>query len=177
MPVSFEFDADKALEALVYIVSKAKSDLYTTLKIQYHADKRSLHEYGRFIAGDYYKALRDGPVPQGAYDIIHYVRGEHSNSLVPAARDALSARDCDLSALRAPNLDFLSASDIECLDISIRENAGKSFSQLKRESHDAAYDATASNGEISVEAIAGMAKNRESLLAYLADPYPEKRPD
>jgi hypothetical protein len=176
MATKFTFDAEKALEALVYIVSKSGSDVYATLKILYNADKYSLHKYGRFIAGDFYKALPKGPVPQGAYDILHYVRGIHSASEVPHSREALApVGNHGLKALRAPNQDLLSEIDLECLDLAIEKHGKKPFGTLKNESHDAAYNATSPNQEIAVEAIASMAsEKREVLLQYLSDRYPEK---
>jgi hypothetical protein len=176
MPVKFSFDAEKALEALVYICKKTGTDLYGALKILYSADKLHLHRYGRFIAGDYYKRLRYGPIPQGAYDILHFVRGEHSVSPVPDARKALRFHgQTKIEVLRDPDLDALSQTDIECLDVAIERDGNKSFGEHKKGSHDAAYEATRPNSEIAVEAIASMAEeNREALLQYLADRYPDR---
>jgi hypothetical protein len=177
MSTRFVFDPEKALEALVYIVAKAKTDLYTSLKIVYSADKMHLHKYGRFVAGDFYKRLEHGPVPQGAYDILHFVRGEHSVSPVPQAREALAfTSNIDIKNLREPDLSVLSETDIECLDAAIKRERHKPFWQLKKDSHDAAYDATPENQQIAVEAIAGVAtENREALLQYLADRYPDEQ--
>jgi hypothetical protein len=176
VPTKFTFDAEKALEALVYIVSKSKADLYGSLKILYRADKMHLHRYGRFVAGDFYKRLEHGPVPQGAYDILHFVRGDHSSSPVPEARQALRFVDkTHFQALRPADTDALSDTDRECLDEAIAVGSRKSFGQHKRETHDAAYEATGPNQEMSVETIASMARDgRETLLQYLADPYPDK---
>lgn len=180
MSVRFKFDPEKALEALVYIVSKTDADLYRALKIYYNADKLHLHKYGRFIAGDYYKALPHGPVPQGAYDILHYVRGEHSASQAPHARDALRFKtQNNLEVLRQPELDALSQTDLQCLDAAIARHGKKRFWQLKSETHDAAWEATPRNQEIAVEAIAGMAATgrREELLQYLSDRFPDRVAD
>ncbi len=176
MTIRFTFDAEKALEALVYIVSKTNADLYGALKIYYNADKLHLHKFGRFISGDYYKALPYGPVPQGAYDILHFVRGTHTASPVPMARNALRFKGQNgLEALREADLSALSKTDVECLDAAILRDGKKRFWQLKKETHDAAWHATLKNQEIAVEAIAGMAEDRrrEELLQYLADRYPD----
>lgn len=176
MAVKFTFDPEKALEALVYICKKSGADLYGSLKILYSADKLHLHRYGRFIAGDYYKRLRYGPVPQGAYDILHFVRGDHSASPIPESKDALRfIGRTKIEVLRDPDLTALSETDLECLDLAISRDGKKSFGGHKKSSHDAAYDATGPNQEIAVEAIASMAEeNREALLQYLADPYPDR---
>ena len=49
-----EYDADKAVHCLVYVLKKlgGVADLYTLLKIIYFADKRHLERYGRFLFGD-----------------------------------------------------------------------------------------------------------------------------
>ncbi len=126
MTIRFTFDAEKALEALVYIVSKTNADLYGALKIYYNADKLHLHKFGRFISGDYYKALPYGPVPQGAYDILHFVRGTHTASPVPMARNALRFKGQNgLEALREADLSALSKTDVECLDAAILRDGKK----------------------------------------------------
>lgn len=176
----FKFDPDKALEALLYIVLRTGGDMYRTLKVYYNADKMHLHRYGRFIAGDYYKALKYGPVPQGVYDILHFVEGKHSSSPAPHAREALRFTGAtSLEALRDADVDALSKTDLECLDLSIAAHGKKRFWQLRKETHDDAYNATPKNQEIAVEAIAGMAAagRREELLQYLSDRYPDRVSD
>jgi hypothetical protein len=58
MALQFKPDPQKALEAILYVATKAGTDKYGTLKILYVADKLHLRRYGRFIAGDIYYRLR-----------------------------------------------------------------------------------------------------------------------
>ena len=74
----FSFDPEKGIEVLLYIADKTK-DIYKILKILYFADKLHLSKYGRFISGDYYIAMKHGPVPSRSYDIIKIARGENPN--------------------------------------------------------------------------------------------------
>jgi Protein of unknown function (DUF4065) len=186
------FDATKAVEAILYVVTRAKSDLYVTLKLLYLADKIHLERYGRLITDDWYAALQHGPVPSQAYAILQYVRGDDQpvtvkkgasdyadrnrakKPLAPQANRALAVRDRAITALRSPDLDELSKSDIECLDEAVKKFKGFGFSALKEITHDDAYNATSPNKEITIESIAAMLKNGRELVRHVTDPHPDR---
>ncbi len=168
----FKFDPEKATEALLYVARRVRDqDLYATLKVLYLADKHHLHRYGRFIFGDAHHALPHGPVPQGAYDILKWLRGDSGNRYEPA-RGALRVDGNTVVALREAETDVFSVSDLECLDQAIEEFGRLTFSELKRRTHDAAYRATPRCGEIAVEAIAALSDDPVPLIQHLADPHP-----
>lgn len=48
MGIVFKFDAEKAVEVLLYIAEKCP-DVYKALKVLYFADKDHLAQYGRLI--------------------------------------------------------------------------------------------------------------------------------
>jgi uncharacterized phage-associated protein len=178
MPSSLPaFDADKALEAIAYIADQAGTDLYVTLKLIYLADKLHLERYGRFIFGDWYAALEYGPVASHSYDIMKHARGDRPVSLAKHARDVLRVDPTTnaISLLRAPNLDELSQSDIECLDEAVQKYGRLGFGEIKRLTHDEAYNATARNGEMSLEAIASTTRRAAELIQHLSDPHPDRR--
>jgi uncharacterized phage-associated protein len=168
----FQFDPEKATEALLYVARRVRDqDLYTTLKVLYLADKHHLHRYGRFIFGDAHHALPHGPVPQGAYDILKWLRGDSGHRYDPA-RKALRVEGNTINALRDAEIDVFSASDLECLDQAIEEFGRLPFSELKRKTHDSAYKATPPCGQIAVEAIAALSDDPVPLIQHLADPHP-----
>ena len=176
----FQFDPEKATEALLYVARRVRDQgLYTTLNVLYLADKHHLHRYGRFIFGDAHHALPHGPVPQGAYDILKWLRGDSGHRYDPA-RGALRVTGITVVALRETETDVFSVSDLECLDQAIEEFGRLTFSELKRltfselkrRMHDAAYKATSHCGEIAVEAIAALSDDPVPLIQQLADPHP-----
>ena len=66
--ISYQFDKDKAIAALLYIAKEiadvqGMSDKYAALKILYFAEKKHLVEFGRLITNDRFAALKFGPVP------------------------------------------------------------------------------------------------------------------
>lgn len=169
----FEFDPEKALEALVYVVGRVpQGDMYKALKVLYIADKLHLGRYGRFIYGESYAALPHGPVPQNAYDAVRVLSGERARSAFSESllREAIERSGNRLIARRAPDIDALSRSDAECLDEAIRDVEYDPFPVLKQKTHDSAYHATAANALIDLEAIIGALPEdrQESVRRYLA---------
>ncbi|MDX8392345.1 MAG: Panacea domain-containing protein, partial [Mariprofundaceae bacterium] len=118
----FCFDAEKALEAILYIAKKLKSPtLHSISKVLYFSDKKHLDRYGAFIFGDNYHAMKHGPVPSGAYDIMKCARGDGGCSIPLLANSALSVNEYHVSANRDFDEDFFSESNFECLDESLQE--------------------------------------------------------
>jgi uncharacterized phage-associated protein len=163
-------DIDKSLEALVYISHKT-NNLINILKILYFADKYHLQQYGRLITGDKYIAMENGPVPSGAYDLIKYVRGDGIFTVSVPAKEALKVEDkIKVTPLRAANMDYLSESDVECLNHAIDEIANMGFNALKRKSHnEKPYKDASQNGDISLESIALSLDNGKDILDYLKE--------
>lgn len=172
------FDQRKALHSLLYVVERLgdPANMYASLKALYFADKEHLSSYGRFIYGDNYFALKDGPVPSAAYDIIKYVAGRAKFDIhMPEAIEALSASDRNVTARTKADLDFFSQSDLICLEKGIEFVRGKTFNQIKKASHDSTYDSVANdnlNGEIPIEAFACSLSNKDEVLGHLKDRFP-----
>ena len=173
----FTFDPEKATEAILYVCSRVGGDLYATLKLLYLADKLHLHRYGRFLYGDEHYALPHGPVPQGAYDIIKFVRGASGSASLLAydpAKKAFAVDGNTLRALREADASVFSESDEECLNAVVEEFGGKYFSGLKAATHDAAFNATNHCNLITPAAIASMSgDDSAALIQYLADSSPD----
>jgi hypothetical protein len=78
-----------------------------------------------------------------------------------------------LLANRKANLDFISKSEIEALNQSINENSSLTFGQLKRKSHDAAWDEANRkvNGTniISPISMAKVLNADQSMLEYIEE--------
>ena len=136
----YGIDSEKAEEVLSYVAVRC-NDTYHALKIIYFADRDHLSKYGRLIYGDSYIAFKSGPVPYWA----------RRATIVPG-RDA--------------NMDMMSESDVECLDIAIAKYGNMPVEELKRLSQDDAYYAADENDCISVESIALTLPDGELLLEY-----------
>ena len=163
---TYEFDLDqkKAENSLLYICNQLGGvwDMYSLLKILYFAEIKHLLNYGRPITGDAIIAMKHGPVPSWSYDKVKPEKIDKIN---------FDIDDNIITAKQAPQLQYLSESEIECLNESINENKDLNFSQLKAKSHNKAYEETVKikglNSVISYLEIAKSFGANDELLSYL----------
>lgn len=171
-PGPLAFDAEKAVEAILYVAPRVGNDLYRSLKAIYFADRCHLFRYGRFIYGDEHSKLPFGPAPQGAYDILKHVGGRQSFPHFEEAKAALQLQANNVRVLRDPHFDFFSDSEIECLDEGIATVAGKHFEDIKVSSHGRAYEITTMGHTISAKAMATESDDAAALVQFLEDSAP-----
>jgi len=177
----FDFNAKKAIESVLYIIENGTQPTFHHVsKVLYFADKKHLERYGRFICGDSYIAMKNGPVPSGVYDLLKIVRGDLSPIFYPPqefidgihqAIDILGRYSIIIR--RKPDTDMFSDSDIECLNNSIKKYGNLSFSQLTELSHDNAWKSADQNDLIEIDHIIAGFDNSAELSEHLSDPHPE----
>lgn len=79
--------------------------------------------------------MKDGPVASNTYDIIKIARGD--GRYIPngcdtdAVRKAFCIAGMNVVPRRQPDVDFLSESDLECIDKSIEMLGEMSFEDIK----------------------------------------------
>jgi uncharacterized phage-associated protein len=169
-----QFDQKAAIEAVLYLTHHSCAPTFHHIfKLLYFADLAHLEKYGRLIYGDQYIAMKDGPVPSAVYDMLKSVRDSSIYLNFPDASEALGVVEgYRISALREPNLEWLSDSDIECLNSALDQYDHMSYRQLTDLSHDTAWESADRNGEISLESIVVRLGNPSGLLEHLQDPNP-----
>lgn len=168
-------DAEKALEVILY-VSRRTNNLFNIVKILYFADKFHLEKYGRLITGDYHIAMEDGPVPSGAYDLIKLVRGDeylYESKIIEAHPEnnlivTKNGNETTVIPRRDPNLDALSESDIECLEMSIKLFGNMNTSKLWDIVHqEEVYKNTERNKPMPLREIILSLPSGKDVLEYL----------
>ena len=165
--ITFQFNQTKAIEAILYLAPKVvDSDIYGICKLLYLVDKTSLEKYGRFVFGETYVAMEEGATPSGAYDLL--------KSAAQTSNSEIRIEGNDIIPLREPNLDYLSESDVECLD-QIINVYGKAPRLRRADAHDAAWEkAWSKRGakrsvEIPVESIVELLADSDDLLDYISN--------
>ena len=157
----------KTLEALVYVARKDTRP-YWVLKTIYFADKEHLRRYGSQLFDDNYIAMKYGPVPSFAYDVVKTARGDgwirYSDPDPSTALNVPNSRI--IEARRDPDMRFLSQADIECLDYGWKEVKDLDFEALHQKSEDAAYKAVEQDEDMSIEAIIKTLENSGEVLEY-----------
>lgn len=172
--IHVRFDPQAAVEALLYVAYRSKDPTFHHIsKLLYFADRIHLERYGRLIFGDTYIAMKHGPVPSGIYDILNDAKGRTGFHRYQEADSLFTiVGEYRVQPNRLPNLDWLSDSDIECLDEAIEQYDGKSFGELSALSHDNAWKAADLNDAISLESLVQSLGNPDNLLAHLLEPSP-----
>jgi len=167
----FSLDPDKAVEAVVFLIPRIKDpSLHSVAKTLYHADKMHLSRYGRPVTGDWYVAMKFGPVPSATYDILKTLRGDAKLPVPERARNAIEViGDYKLRANREADETVLSVSERECLKASADEHGAKSFTQRTAESHGPAWEAAEENGLIRLENLLLELENQDELRCHFLD--------
>jgi uncharacterized phage-associated protein len=164
--ITFEFNRTKAIEAILYLAKNiSNSDIYGICKLLYLVDKTSLEKYGRFVFGESYCAMKQGATPSNAYDLLKEA------TEIPVSEFMVDGNQ--VVPLRDSNLEYLSESDIECLNqiISVYGNVPNWI--RRRDAHDAAWEkAWNTRGSkksilMPVESIAESLADSDDLIDYL----------
>ncbi len=150
--ISFTFNKDKAVAAILYISTElqkigAETGLHSIFKILYFAEKKHLAKYARPITGDIYVAMEYGPVPSASYNMLQGVRDDipfFYNDI----KEKFQVKGWNVIPLCNPELDEMSDSDIDFLNDSIKENQNLSFGERTDKSHGSAWSKTPQNKAI-----------------------------
>lgn len=166
------FNKDAALESVLYVAEHigGRKDMHKIFKTLYFADREHLSRYGRSITGDSYIAMEYGPVPSFINDIFKAVRG---NSFFSGRSDDLQGyfhfvNNYVIEPDRKPDMDYLSDTDVECLDFAISKCKGKSFKELTKMSHDLAWSNTQKDRKMSVKDILRENGDTEEYAEYIS---------
>jgi uncharacterized phage-associated protein len=166
--VAFKFNRVKAIEVILYLAKNVSDhDIYGICKLLYLADKTSLEKYGRFVFGESYVAMEQGATPSNAYDLLKKATERPSSGI--------EVKGFQIIPLREPNLDYLSKSDIECLD-QIIDMYGKVPNWRRADdAHDNAWKKSwdkrgnKKSVEIPIESIAEVLANSDELIDHLSN--------
>ena len=168
-----KFRKEETLNAILYVLAafEGKCDIHKVSKILYFADCKHLSEYGRLITGDVYIAMQNGPVPSRVYDIFKFLRGDSFFSTVndPVRSYMRMINRFHLEALCKPDTDWLSESDVECLDHAIAKCRHLGFNELTTLSHDYAWSHTMPDREISYKDMLSETGDEEPYIDYVTE--------
>lgn len=171
--LKFQFSEKKAVEALTYIASSWPGiTAFYASKVLFFAEKLHLNRYCRPIIGDTFIAMPYGPVPSTIYD---FIKGELSQSGDPEAFGAALNIDRrsypTIRAQRAYDADYLSQSDVLCLEEAIGFCKAHSFSALSNLTHqERAWADARPNAPMNYELmIDAQGDDREEIIAEARD--------
>ncbi|MBU4304246.1 MAG: SocA family protein [Candidatus Omnitrophica bacterium] len=134
-------EAGTIIESIYYLLKRiGPTDKLKLVKLLYFADKFHLIKYGRTITNDEYWAMDHGPVGSNIKDVLEYdsILSISKNELKYAEkffskvkRNKFQANDIEVS----PEFNFLSETDIEALDMTIKHFSSMSTWKIRDFSH------------------------------------------
>lgn len=132
-------------------------------KILYFAEQKHLVKYGSKLTNDTFIAMQNGPVPSATYDILKNIR-DYPEDVPNEIRNSFNVSRHYITSTVESDLDWLSESEIECLNESILENRDLSFIDLTNKSHDAAWREDIRMDTIKIAEAGGA---NEQIIAYI----------
>lgn len=165
------FDKDVTLNAVLYIIQQlgGEADMHKIFKILYFADQQHLGKYGRTITGDVYIAMNYGPVPSKTDDIFKAVRGDSFFSPGDLKKLFHFKNHFKVVADQQPDLDYLSTSDLSCLNVAIAKCKDLNFAELTALSHGVAWSNTAKDRAMSFADILSENGETEEYADYIVN--------
>jgi len=134
--ISFRFNVKKAIEVILWLASRKQDgvDVFHIVKAIFYSDVYHLNNYGRVIFGDTYAAMKYGPIPSKTYDILN--NDLLTMSCLGLTEVPFERNNIIIKALRNPNMEEFSESDIEALQYGWDEVKDKSFKQISDSLHE-----------------------------------------
>lgn len=133
---------------LLYIISNSgrdRRDVYSVVKTAFYAQQFHFVKWALPIYNDEIHALQYGPAPSFIYDVLKFVRADNGklSNLSEEAKIIFSGSigfsQESYFPIEEVDKDYLSESNIECLDMAIKKIAKMSFNQIMKETHGAEW--------------------------------------
>ena len=137
-------DILKIKAVLLYIIQNSNADrhdVYSIVKTAYYAQQIHFAKWALPIYKDKIAALPFGPVPSTIYDILKVSRGETSIERfykgipISLVTEAIGFEYESFIAKENADINFLSISEIECLNEAIAKVASMNFAEIKNDTH------------------------------------------
>lgn len=139
MPVSFDFNSDKALAAMAFIALQGLPELTKgkLCKLAFLADRLHLVRYGRSITGDRIYAVEHGPILSESLNALNGLIQGRPTALTRKAGEYLELdRSFEpLFLAKGFDADELAETELEALKEVIAEYGDKTFAELRTLTH------------------------------------------
>lgn len=167
---------------LLYIIEKwggtQRCDVYHIVKATFYAQKYHLARYFRPLYPDTIVAMPYGPAPSAMYDALKIARGDaraisfhqHDGLCLVAAPVRFDSEV--FSSEEKPDMDYLSPSQVECLNDAINTVGKMSFNEIVNTTHQEEWSRAYNDPLSKVMDMVAIAKEEgadEAALEYLKE--------
>ncbi len=94
------------------------------VKLVWAADRYHVRKYARFVTGDDYVAMKNGPVPSCVKDVIEFSINEYSNLKsddLPYIKRYIKNNNGVIYSVKETDMDYLSDTDVEALNFALEQ--------------------------------------------------------
>ena len=165
---------------LLYILQNSNAkrrDVYSIIKTAYYAQQIHFVKWALPIYKDQIVALPFGPVPSTIYDILKVSSGDtvvesfYKGIPINLAAEAIGFEYEPFIAKEDADMNFLSVSEIECLNEAIAKVASMNFAEIKNGTHSQEWKRafSASCHIMDNIAIAKEGGADDTIICYLRD--------
>lgn len=133
----------KIKAVILYIMQGFPSgvDYIKLFKILYFAQQDHLVRYGKVLVDESFRAVKHGPVPTYTYKALQIAEGKPLDGDFEGFLSGLEVHSKKVFASAAPDMDYISGADRECLDSAIEKYRNLNPYDLSDLSHDSAWKA------------------------------------
>ena len=175
-------DALTLKAVVLYILKNCSThvsrNVYYIVKAAFVAQQKHLAKYLCPLYEDNITALQFGPVPSSIYDALKIARGDanamyfHRNDDLHLVYDSISFNDEVFSANEDPDMNYLSASAIECINDALKVVSAMTFDQIVNATHGEEWTRAFNNPGSKLMDYLAIAKEGgadDSSLSYLKE--------
>lgn len=108
------------------------------VKLVWAADRYHVRKYARFVTGDDYVAMKNGPVPSCVKDVIEFSVNEYSNLKnddLPYINQYIKNNNGVIYSVGKTDMDYLSDTDVEALNFSLKQFGELDDEEIVDETH------------------------------------------
>lgn len=165
----FKFRKDESIQAILYILEKfsGKTEVCRICKTLYYADQLHLSRYARTITGDTYIATQQGVVPSNIGSALNIILCNNKFADDDFKEHFDLCNDNYLQALHSTDTNYLSESDVECLNSSIYRCKDMAINELIKLPQDITFNEAIIDKEISYKEILSEIGENKDYIEYL----------
>lgn len=135
-------EISKIKSVILYIMQSFPEgvDYIKLFKILYFAQQDHLVRYGKVLVNESFRAVKHGPVPTYTYKALQIAEGKQLEGDFTDFLKGIQVKNKKVYTKLEPDMDYISGSNKNCLDISIKKYKDTDPFDLSDISHDTAWE-------------------------------------
>lgn len=172
--MTMNFEVKKSIHLLLFVLQSlgGKANLTKVFLMFYFADLRYLAAYGKLGFGNFYLAMRSGPVPYNIFWLFIELNNRGEGSMAARLKHYFDiADDGELKAVVRYESDYLTMTEVNNLFSVLQQYKALALDELQRLAMGYAWQQADAGNMMSVIKMAEEVKVEEKLMALVVAKY------